>query len=199
MPLRSQKKLPTRKSPRVADRGVKAKGTSLTGQRIALGVSGGIASVEVVKIIRELRRYGATVKVFISSEAKRFITELPLEWASGETVVAEASAEVEYLEKFDAVLIAPATLNTIAKAATGICDTAITLLLASQWNEAPIFFVPTMNGQMLRHPLFPEYQRRLEEFGARFFPLQEEENRLKLPQPERLAEWLISELRSRGN
>ena len=187
--------MPGKKKIRVSDRGVRSKGRELQGKKIALAVCGGVASVEVVKIIREVRRFGASVQVFVTPDVKRFITALPLEWASGRKVVEEASSEVEYLEEFEAVLVCPATLNTLSKAALGLCDNAVTLLIASQWKTSQLFFVPTMNLQMWGHPLFSDYHEQLLGFGAKFYPFESEEDRLKMPDAEKLVRWLIKELK----
>lgn len=184
------------KQPRVADRGVEKKSQSLDGKRIAYAVCGGIASVEAVKGIRELRRHGARVSVFMTPDAAQFVGKMSLEWASGEPVVAEAGADVSHLEGFDAVLVAPATLNTLAKAALGLCDNAVTLLLAGQFGaHRPVLLAPTMNGQLASHPRYAEYRDLLQKWGARFVDAGFEEDRIKMPSHEKIAQAVIEALR----
>ena len=68
---------------RIADKGVEIRSGKLAGKRIGLGVCGGIGAVEVVKIIREMRRHGAVVTPFLTPSVKEFVTALSLEWAAG--------------------------------------------------------------------------------------------------------------------
>ncbi len=178
---------------RVADRGVKKKSQRLEGRRIALGICGGIGAVESVRAIRELRRHGASVKCFLTPSAIRFIGELSLEWASGSAPVMSATAEVDHLEEFDLAIIAPITWNTIAKCASGISDNAVTLLVAGQLGrKAPLGMVPTMNEQLLKHPLYSEYRNRLESWGVKYLEPPLEEGRYKMPSPEQIVELALS-------
>ena len=175
-------------SNKIHDRGVVAKSNRLGGIRVGLGVCGGIGSVEVVKIIREIRRHGASVDAFITRSVENFITPLSIEWASERPVVKESTARVEYLDAFDAVVVAPLTLNTLSKAAVGICDNPVTLLIAGQiGRHGPLLFVPTMNQSLFEHPSFIAHRRCLEQWGARFMDCPLEESRLKMPAPERFV------------
>ena len=179
----------------MADRMVVAKSDKLVGKRVAVAICGGIAAVEIVKIIREIRRHGAEVTAFMSPSSRLFITPLSVEWASGRPVVLEAGPEVEYLDGFDLVLVAPATLNCLAKTALAITDSAVMLLIATQIgrmaNHGALVFVPTMNIEMTHHPLYSDYLERLEKWGAKVFESPMEEERLKMPTPENLAEFLL--------
>lgn len=178
------------------DKGVNRKSDALKELSIAVGVCGGIGAVEIIKIIRELRRHGAVVTPFMTPGAQRFITPLSVEWAANRRVVLEEGPDVEYLDRFDAVLIAPATLNTIHKSAYGITDNAVLLMIATQIaRRGKLLFVPAMNGEMAKHPLFKETQDRLGKWGARFFESPLDEDRLKMPEAERLAEWILEILK----
>lgn len=177
----------------MTDRGVEKKSLSLKGQEIAIAICGGIASVESIKIIRELRRHGARVTAFYTPDVLKFITELPVEWATGNPVVTDAGAKVEHLEGFDLVIVVPATLNTISKAALGLCDNVVSLLIASQiGKKGNLLFVPTMNLSLREHPKFSEYQKSLESWGAKFLLSIPEENRIKVPSPEIIARQVIN-------
>jgi phosphopantothenoylcysteine decarboxylase/phosphopantothenate--cysteine ligase len=181
---------------KVADSGVKAKSQRLAGRRIAWGVCGGIAAVETVKAIRELRRHGARVSPFFTPSVEQFISEMAVAWAADESVTSTIGAEVDHLEDFDLVVVAPATLNTIAKAAVGIADNAVTLLLAGQLGRrAPVLFVPTMNLALQKHPAFAEHAERLERWGAEFFSSPVEEDRIKMPGPDALAAKVLEMLK----
>jgi phosphopantothenoylcysteine decarboxylase/phosphopantothenate--cysteine ligase len=177
---------------RISDTGVEAKSTQAKGRRIALGICGGIAAVESVKIIRELRRHGARVTPFFTPSVTAFIGELSVEWAAGEKVVLQTGADVDHLQDFDLVVVAPATLNTIAKSALAICDNAVSLLVAGQLGRrGKLLFVPTMNLDLQQHPAYPEYVKRLEGWGAKFFACAPQESRLKMPAPEEIAERVL--------
>jgi len=179
----------------IADRGVKSKSDRLRGKHIGLGVCGGIASVEVVKITRELRRHGADVKAFFTPSTSQFIGEISVEWATGHPVTTAVGAHVEHLDSFDLVLIAPATLNTITKCALGICDNAVTLLVAGQLGrKAPLIFVPTMNVSLSHHPAYATSVATLKSWGGRFLEQPVEEGRLKMPSPEETAALVLEML-----
>lgn len=176
----------------IRDRGVERRSDALSGRRIALGASGGIACVELVKMIRELRRHGAEIFPYFTPAVEQFITPLSVEWAAGRPVVRTLEADVDHLEDYDLVILAPATLNTIAKCAAGICDNPVTLLVAGQLGRrGRVLMVPTMNLQLMRHPAYPEQVRKLESWGVQFFSSPEEEGRLKMPAPEKFGQTVI--------
>ena len=86
---------------------------ALAGKNVALGVTGGIAATETVRICRELRRHGASVSVIMTTAATKVITPLSVEWASQGRVIYDWTAEMSHLETFDALLITPASRNFI--------------------------------------------------------------------------------------
>ena len=179
-----------RSSPRNnRDLGVSNKSQRLVGKRIAVAVCGGIGSVEVVKIIRELRRHGAEVTAFMTPSAQRFVGPDALSWAAHRPVVKEATYEVEYLEAFDLVIVAPTTLNTLSKAALGLTDNVVLLLIASHLGaKRPMILVPAMNAAMKNHPVYGEYRARLTNWGVKFLETDEVEDRMKMPTPEAVAQ-----------
>ena len=178
------------------DLSVSPKSTRLKGKRLAMAVCGGIGAVEVVKIIRELRRHGAEVFPFMTPSAGGFITPLSVSWAAGREVASESGYEANHLTPFDLVIVAPATLNTIAKAALALADNSVGLLLASHiGGRKPVLFVPAMNAGMKRHPEFENYRQKLESWGGHFLVPEEEEDRLKMPTPETLAAWACENLK----
>ena len=176
----------------IVDRGVNSISDRLQNRQIGLGASGGIGVVELVKIIRELRRHGASVFPRFTPSVGAFISPLAVEWAAGRPVITSLEADVDHLDPYDLVLLAPATLNTIAKCAMGICDNSVTLLTAAQiGRKAPVLIVPTMNVQLVHHPMYEEYKKRLESWGVSFFQPTPQEGRLKMPAPEKIAELII--------
>ncbi len=173
----------------IKDRAVASKSTRLAGKRLAFGVTGGIGAVEVVKIIRELRRHGAEVFPFLTPSVEKFVTSLSLEWAAGRKPIRDADAPVEYLEDFDAMVVAPATLNTIVKSALGITDNVVALTLAGCFgSKKPVLLYPTMNEKLFNHPRYEPSIKVLREWGAKVSELPEEEGRRKMPSPEQVAE-----------
>lgn len=128
--------------------------SELSNKRILLGVSGGIAAYKSAELVRRLREAGAEVRVVMTAGATRFITPLTLQALSGQTVRtelfdAEAEAAMGHIELArwaDAVLIAPASANTLARLAQGLADDLLsTLCLATR---APLLVAPAMNQAM---------------------------------------------------
>jgi phosphopantothenoylcysteine decarboxylase / phosphopantothenate---cysteine ligase len=175
-------------SPRLKDRGVVAKSTRMEKKSVGLGVCGGIGAIEVVKVTRELRRHGAEVTAFFTPSVPAFIGELSLEWATGKKVISTVGADVDHLDHYDIVLVAPVTFNTLSKSAIGITDNPVTLLVAGQLGRrAPLLFVPTMNLQLKQHPLYQTYVDRLKGWGVTFLEASPEEDRMKMPPAEEIA------------
>ncbi len=179
----------------ISDQGVRSTSTQLEGKQLALAICGGIASVEVVKIIRELRRRGASVQPYMSPSAEKFITPLSVGWAADKEAVRDSSEGANHLAQFDLVVVAPLTLNTLSKAAQGVCDNVVTLLIAAQLGRSlPVMMVPTMNDALWKHPMTSQHCGRLKEWGVRFFDSPHEEDRLKMPAPEKLADFAVEVL-----
>src|SRR5437763_5938697 len=89
----------------------------LAGRQIALCVSGGIAAIESPRVARALRRHGAEVRGLMTEAATRFVTPLSLQWGCGRPVITLLSGAVEHLATDDAIVVAPATLDLIARIA----------------------------------------------------------------------------------
>jgi phosphopantothenoylcysteine decarboxylase / phosphopantothenate---cysteine ligase len=149
---------------------VQTGGPSLTGLRIVLGVSGSIAAYKAVGILRLLRREGADVNVVMTASACRFVTPLTFEVLSGAHVATdlfEAHQEMLHLslpEQADAILIAPATANCLAKAALGLGDDLLSTMLLT--TRCPLVIAPAMDGDMWRHPTVVEHVATLRVRGA---------------------------------
>lgn len=127
---------------------------SLSGKRILLGISGGIAAYKCAELTRRLIERGAEVRVVMTTAAKEFITPLTMQAVSGHPVAdslldpaAEASmGHIELAKWADIVLLAPATADLIARMAAGMGnDLLSTLVLAT---DSPIAVSPAMNQQM---------------------------------------------------
>jgi phosphopantothenoylcysteine decarboxylase/phosphopantothenate--cysteine ligase len=140
--------------------------------RILLGVTGGIAAYKSPDLVRRLRERGAEVQVVMSAGAARFITALTLQAVSGRPVrdtlwdeAAEAAmGHIELARWADAVLVAPATADFLAKLAHGRADDLLsTLCLAT---SAPLHVAPAMNQQMWANPATADNVALLKDRGV---------------------------------
>ena len=130
----------------------------LSGQRVLVCVCGGIAAYKAAELVRGLRKGAAQVRVAMTDAATRFVGATTFQALSGEPVrtslwdeAAEAAmGHIELARWPTAVVIAPATANTLAKLAHGLADDLVsTLCLAT---DAPIAVAPAMNRLMWAHP-----------------------------------------------
>jgi phosphopantothenoylcysteine decarboxylase/phosphopantothenate--cysteine ligase len=143
---------------------------SLTGKRLVLGVTGSIAAYKAVSLLRLLVREGAAVSVVMTASAARFVTPLTFEVLSGRPVsqdLFEAHQEMRHLtlpQEADAVVIAPATANLIAKAALGLADDLLSTLLLT--SRRPLILAPAMDGEMWHHAAVAGHAETLEQRGA---------------------------------
>ena len=85
------------------DTDVESKGDSLQGKRILLGVTGGIAAVDTIRVSRELRRHGAEVTVIMTQSSQQIVTPLAVRWASQGEVITEWDGDLSSLENFDGI------------------------------------------------------------------------------------------------
>ena len=148
----------------------------MQGKRILLGVTGGIAAYKSPDLVRRLRERGAEVQVVMTAAAREFVTPMTFQAVSGRPVRTElwdAAAEaamghIELARWAEAVLIAPASADFLARLATGQADDLLaTLCLAT---EAPIAVAPAMNHLMWANPatranVATLQQRRVQVFG----------------------------------
>jgi phosphopantothenoylcysteine decarboxylase/phosphopantothenate--cysteine ligase len=128
--------------------------SNLTNKRIVLIVSGGIAAYKALELVRRLRDAGAAVKIVMTEAATRFVGELSFQALSGEPVHTDlldvdaeaAMGHIQLARWADAVIVAPATADFMAKLRYGLAnDLATTLCLAS---AGPLLLAPAMNQQM---------------------------------------------------
>ena len=133
---------------------------SLQGRRILLAVSGGIAAYKIPLLVRLLRQSGADVRVAMTPAAEEFVTPLTLAALSGSPVERHLvdqipgrtawNNHVHMAEWAEALVVAPATSNTIAKAAHGLCDNLVLSLVLSA--KCPVFWAPAMDLDMYAYP-----------------------------------------------
>src|SRR5919206_784796 len=130
----------------------------LANRRILLVIGGGIAAYKSLDLIRRLRERGASVRCILTAGAQHFITPLAASAISGQRTHTdlfdrEDEADIGHIKlarKADAVVVAPATANLMARMAGGHADDlASTVLLATR---VPILIAPAMNVAMWEHP-----------------------------------------------
>jgi len=130
----------------------------LEGKRILLGVTGGVAAYKAAALARELQRAGAHVQVVMTDAATRFVTPATFQALTGEPVftdqwdarIGNNMAHIELSRAADAILVAPATADFLAKAAHGLADDLLSALCLAR--ECPLLVAPAMNRQMWQHP-----------------------------------------------
>ena len=142
----------------------------MIGKQIVLGVTGSIAAYKAVELLRTLLREGAAVHVVMTQSATKFVTPLTFEVLSGNPVSTDvfgAHQEMKHLslpEQADAIVIAPATANCLARAALGLGDDMLsTMLLTAQ---CPLIVAPAMDGGMWTHPTVREHVGTLRARGT---------------------------------
>lgn len=146
--------------------------SGLKSRRILLGVTGGIAAYKSAELVRRLRQAGAEVRVVMTASATEFITPLTMQALSGNPVhlhLLDSKAEaamghIELARWADAILVAPASANFIARLSHGLADDLLsTLCLAT---EAPLLIAPAMNRVMWAHPATQANCQTLAERGV---------------------------------
>jgi len=135
--------------------------SELVGKHIVLGLSGGIACYKAAELVRELVKAGATVQVVMTAAAEQFITAVTLQALSNRTVYTSQwdarepnnMAHINLTREADAVLVAPASADFIAKLLHGRADDLLSLLcLARPIERCPLLVAPAMNREMWAHP-----------------------------------------------
>ncbi len=127
----------------------------LAGKRLVLGVTGSIAAYKAVGLLRAFMREGADVSVVLTQAAARFVTPLTFETLSKHPVATDlfaAQQDMPHLmlpERADAVIVAPATANCLAKCALGLADDLLSTLLLNV--TGPLIIAPAMDGGMWHH------------------------------------------------
>ena len=150
--------------------------SSLSGRRILLGVSGSIAAYKAAPLTRLLVQAEAEVQVILTESASAFVTPLTLGTLSKKTVLTgflrDAAAgewhnHVELGLWADALLIAPASANTVGQLANGLCPNLLSAVYLSA--RCPVFLAPAMDLDMYAHPAVTQNLARLRSFGNHVF------------------------------
>ncbi len=139
------------------------------GRRVVLGVTGGIAAYKAVQLARDLSRHGALVDVALTRAARAFVGAITFEALTGRPVYTDILApgyaldHIRLAREADVVCIAPATADTLARAAAGQAGDLITAILLA--TRAPVLLCPAMNDRMFAHAAVQANLARLRELG----------------------------------
>ena len=183
----------------------------LSGKKILLGVSGGIAAYKTANLVRLFIKAGAQVQVVMSPASLHFVTPLTLATLSKNPVYStfyneeEATGEwnnhVELGLWADLMLVAPATANTLSKMANGNCDN---LLIATYLSaKCPVYFAPAMDLDMYKHPSTLDSFHKLKSFGNTIIPAESGElasglsGEGRMAEPENIVAFLENDLLER--
>lgn len=143
------------------------------GRRLLLGVTGGIANYKVVAVARQLTQAGASVTVVMTPAAREFVGPVTFEAITGRRVHSEIIAEGSALDHItlarenEAVIVAPATADFIARAAAGRSNDLLSAVLLA--TTAPVLIVPAMNDHMWAHAQTVANVDRLRSLGYQVF------------------------------
>lgn len=170
---------------------------SLSGKKIILGVTASIAAYKSVLLLRLLKKQGAEVKVIVTPSTEKFVGELTFGSLSGNPVFSglwshEWSAHVEMGLWGDLMVVAPASANTIAKFANGICDNALTAVYLAA--KCPVMIAPAMDRDMILHPATQKNTETLRSYGNWVLPTGSGylasglEGQGRMPEPEEIIE-----------
>ncbi len=148
----------------------------LAGRRILLGLTGSVACYKAAELCRLLTQAGARVQVAMSEGAQHFITAATMQALSGQPVFtsqwderpAGGMAHIQLGREADAILVAPASADFLARLAAGRADDLLSLLcLARPRASAPLLLAPAMNREMWSHPATQRNVRQAASDGAR--------------------------------
>ncbi|MDP8254799.1 MAG: bifunctional phosphopantothenoylcysteine decarboxylase/phosphopantothenate--cysteine ligase CoaBC [Candidatus Alcyoniella australis] len=143
---------------------------------IVLGITGGIAAYKACELIRLITRSGATVRPILTQNGAKFITKLSVQTLSGNRAYSDTFEQgdaweighISLAQSADAIVVAPATANVLAKVCAGVCDDLLTTTICAA--DCPVIFAPAMNTKMWLNPIVQRNVRTLTELGYLFVP-----------------------------
>ena len=177
----------------------------LSGKKVLLGISGGIAAYKTPNLVRAFVKQGAEVKVVMTEIAKDFVTSLSLSTVSKNPVFSTFKSDEEdgvwnnHVELglwADFMIICPATANTLFKMANGNCDNLLTAVYLSC--KSKIFFAPAMDLDMYKHKSTKKSIEKLQSYGNILIPpaIGELASGLsgegRLPEPDEITDFIIN-------
>jgi len=152
----------------------------LSGKKILIAITGGIAAYKINTLVRDFIKNGAEVQVLLTPSAKEFVSPLTLSTLSKRKVFSEFSSQdgewnshVDLALWADVMLIAPCTANTLAKMVNGVCDNLVIATYLSA--KCPVFIAPAMDLDMYIHPSTERNLKLAKEYGNIIIPAEEGE------------------------
>jgi phosphopantothenoylcysteine decarboxylase/phosphopantothenate--cysteine ligase len=132
--------------------------TTLSGKKILLGITGGIAAYKAAELTRLLVKAGADVRIAMTEAATRFITPVTMQALSGQPVwtdlwderVKDAMGHIELSRDRELIMVAPASADFMAKLAHGLADDLLSTLCVAR--RCPLMVAPAMNVEMWQNP-----------------------------------------------
>jgi phosphopantothenoylcysteine decarboxylase/phosphopantothenate--cysteine ligase len=142
-------------------------------KQIVLGLSGGIACYKSAELLRRLQDEGAGINVVMTQSATRFVTPVTFQALSGQPVYTDAwdnrmpnnMAHINLSRQADAIVIAPASANLLARLANGMANDLLTTLCLAR-GQCPLLVAPAMNREMWEHPATRRNVQQLREDGV---------------------------------
>ena len=178
----------------------------LSGKKILLGITGGIAAYKTPLLVRALIQQAAEVKVVMTPSSKDFVSPLTLSTLSKNPVLSTFTAEdsdspvwndhVELGQWADLLLVAPATANTLSSMVHGRCNNLLLAVYLSA--KCPVFIAPAMDLDMYAHPSTQENINTLKSFGNHVLPVGEGflasglEGKGRMLEPEEMVSKVVS-------
>ncbi|ADV65046.1 bifunctional phosphopantothenoylcysteine decarboxylase/phosphopantothenate--cysteine ligase CoaBC [Desulfurococcus mucosus] len=157
----------------------------LQGRNLVLGLTASSSIYKSIDLARRLIRMGGSVRVVLTKRSLTLIGPDLVHWATGSKPFHEMSGETEHIDLArwgDAMIIAPATLNTMAKIAGGVLDELLTLTAVTMMGSGKkVMLVPAMNLRLMNSPQYKRITGILEEYGAIIVPPMVEEDKAKYP------------------
>ena len=148
---------------------------SVSGKKILIAVSGGIAAYKIHFLIRDFVKKGAEVQVIMTPDAENFVTKLSLSTLSRKPVYSDFysdngtwNSHVEMALWADVMIVAPCTANTLSKMVHGMCDNLVIATYMSA--KCPVFIAPAMDLDMYAHPSTKNNLELAESFGHSIIP-----------------------------
>ncbi len=184
--------------------------------KVTVGVSGGIAAYKAAELVRALQRQALDVHVVMTEAAQRFITPLTFASLTGHKVITglwpsspgegDLDSSIEHIgeaQTTEALVVAPATANVLAKFAHGLADDFLTTLFLA--TQAPVIVAPAMNVNMWEHPATRANIELLESRGVRIVPPDKGPLACgmigsgRLAEPEAIVEAVLAQLHGRND
>ena len=143
---------------------------------VLLGISGGIAAYKAPELVRALRRRQHTVRCVLTANASKMVTPFALAAVSGEPVwddLWQADGRMPHIDLprwADALLIAPATADLMARLSLGLADDLLTTLVLALEPAKPLWLAPAMNTVMWEKPVVQQHLATLTARGTRIIP-----------------------------